>query len=155
MGGGRAAREARGRTPERETKEATSRKRRVLETVVIDEKRLVVGVLEEEDVEKRRRSGGRREQDGERRCLEGKGSEEEAVGLWRERKPTGTARDEAAVVDKKLVAMAEASAQPGERRTGIGATHCALWNGNTQDRTACSAKFVLKIGKVTSISVQN
>lgn len=107
MGGGRAAREARGRTPERETKEATSRKRRVLETVVIDEKRLVVGVLEEEDVEKRRRSGGRREQDGERRCLEGKGSEEEAVGLWRERKPTGTARDEAAVVDKKLVAMAE------------------------------------------------
>lgn len=97
--------------PERARREATSRKKRVLEAAVTGERRSVVGILEEEEreVEKRRSSGGRREQEGERRGLEGKGSEGAVVGLWRERRRTG--RNEVLAVDKKLVAMAELRAQ--------------------------------------------
>lgn len=93
--------------------EATSRKSRVLEAAVIDERRLVVGVLEEE---KRRRWGGRREQEGERRGLVGNGSDGVVVGLWRERRRKGT--NDVLAVDKKLIAMAGAVATTRKKRTG-------------------------------------
>lgn len=94
--------------------EATSRKSRVLEAAVIDERRLVVGVLEEEE---RRRCGGRREQEGERRRLVGNGSEGAVVGLWRERWRKGT--NDVLAVDKKLIAMAEAVATTRKEDRGI------------------------------------
>lgn len=50
--GGGDAREGRGRTPERERREATRRKMRVLEVEMTGERRpAAVGVLEEEEVE--------------------------------------------------------------------------------------------------------
>jgi hypothetical protein len=103
-------------------REAASRKSRVLEAAVIEERRLEVGILagEEHEVEERRCPGGRREQDGERRGLEENGAEEAAVGLRQERRRTG--RNEVPVADKKLVAMAAA-------RSGLQSVAQCFWSG--------------------------